>query len=166
MPNIAVQGKIQSVTLTVDGQTETLATAPYRFVLDPLKLKGGTHKLTLTVTDSQGQATTKEVGFTVPNAPAAGPSGGVVPAGAVGNALNPALLGVIAFAVVVLAGVVGFVLLRRSPTPAAKVRGPALRVLSGLEKGQVFPITAKPHRRAAHLARACPRLAGRRRRLD
>jgi VWFA-related protein len=149
-PDIEVQGTLQAVTLEVDGQTEPLTTAPYRFVLDPLKLKGGAHKLTLTVTDAQGQKTTKEVAFTVPNVPpttvGAGPvtGGGTSPAGAAGGGFGPALMGVIAFAVVVLAGIVGFVVLRRAPARAAKVSGPALRVLSGLEKGQVFPITATP----------------------
>jgi VWFA-related protein len=147
-PDIEVQGQIQSVTLEVDGQTETLSAAPYRFVLDPLKLKGGAHKLTLTVTDAQEQTTTKEVGFTVPNAPPTAGAGPILvvttPGGSAEGGFSPVLVGAIAFAVVVLAGMVGFVLLRRAPARAAKVRGPALRVVSGIEKGQVFPITATP----------------------
>jgi VWFA-related protein len=150
-PEITVQGKIQAVTLDIDGQAETLTEAPYRFVLDPKKLKDGVHKLKLTVTDSQGQTAAKEVGFTVPSVPTPAPTtaGGPIvvvttPAGTEGGGLSSLLVIAIVLAVIVLAVVVAFVLLRRAPGRAAKVRGPALRVVSGLEKGQVFPITATP----------------------
>jgi VWFA-related protein len=134
----AQQGAVKQVTLAIDGQSQDLGAAPYRFELDPAKLTSGVHRLTLTVTDAAGQTTSKDLGFSVPNAPAA-----VVPAAAsAGAAAIPAglLLGAAA-AVIVLAAVAGIVLARRAPGRAAGPRGPRLRVLSGLEKGQVLAIT-------------------------
>lgn len=144
MPAITAQGEIKEVKVTIDGgQAETVAQPPYRFELDPTKLPGGVHKLAVTVTDSNGQTASKEVGFSTPKT-ASAPAAPIPGAASGGEGFSPMLIGVIILAIIVLAGIVGYVLVRRAPARAAQARGPQLRVSSGLEKGQTFPITPTP----------------------
>lgn len=129
-PDIISQSDSNSVEVAVDGKAvEALTTAPYRFTLDPAKLGSGAHTLTVTVTDSNGQSASAEVGFTV------------IGAAAVGG--GPSIWIIAVAAVVIVAIVAGVVLVRRKPAAPAPPPAPALRleVLTGPDKGKVFPLT-------------------------
>lgn len=130
-PHIQAQGGLAQVTVAVDGETVAVLTAePYRFVLDPARFSRGAHTLTVSAADSGGLTGSFEAGFTA--------------AGAAWFIPTPVVI-----AVVVVIGLLAFggtlIAVRRGGRAGREraALGPHLRVVIGLEKGEIFAITKK-----------------------